>query len=191
MAQRLLQKAPGPADARTPLSAPARLRVRWLQAEDLPVMAAWERDPEIAHLMGRRFQTDADVREWWGTLNRGGDRLGFAILLDGRLIGDMELLHISRAGQEAEVRICIGEKAAWNHGYGTVALDRLMRLAFSDLGLTRVYLRVTRDNHRAIRCYAHLGFKKRARLRATGRLSGQPDLILMDVTAWSVTAADR
>jgi len=146
-------------------------------------MAAWATDPEIARLMGHRFQTAGDLATWWSTLNRGGDRLGFAILLDGRLVGDMELEHIARASGDAEVRICIGDKSAWNHGYGTVALERLLDLAFGELGLSHLYLRVTKDNRRAIRCYEHLGFKKRARLRATGRLSGQPDLVLMDVSA--------
>jgi RimJ/RimL family protein N-acetyltransferase len=159
-----------------------RVSIRWLQAADLSLMAEWERDPEIAQLMGRRFTTADDVQQWWSTLNRGGNRLGLAILLDGQLIGDMELEHISRGTGDAEVRICIGEKDAWNQGYGTVALERLVHLGFRELGLSRLYLRVTKDNVRAIRCYAHLGFKKRAWLPATGRLRGQPDLVLMDMT---------
>ena len=152
-----------------------------LRAGDLVWLARWERDDEVARLMGRRFADAAEVDRWWMTLHRGAGRQGFAIRLYGRLIGDVELEHIRRRTGEAEVRICIGDRRCWGRGYGGEALRQLMAYAFGDLGLTRLYLRVAPDNLRAIRCYQRLGFQKRGRLKATGRLLGQPELILMDL----------
>lgn len=61
--------------------------------------------------------------------------------------------------------IVIGEKEYWNRGYGSDALRTLLRFAFEELNLHRVFLHVFDFNERAIRCYEKVGFRHEGRLR--------------------------
>lgn len=158
------------------------VKLRPLAAKDIHHLVKWDNDPEIASLIGQKFQAERDAHSWLNGLSRANGRVGFAIEIDEVMIGDIELEHISWRSGEAEVRICLGEKRYWNHGYGTQAMARLLDYAFWDLGLLSVYLRVLHLNRRAIRAYEKLGFRKRGRLLATGRLRGGGDLLLMEIT---------
>ncbi|MCL6614902.1 MAG: GNAT family N-acetyltransferase, partial [Firmicutes bacterium] len=112
---------------------------------------------------------------------------------EGRLIGDLELDHISWRRREAELRIRIGEKERWNEGYGTDAVRTLLALAFGRMKLRRVYLKVYRFNRRAIRCYEKSGFRKEGILRRRDGAAGWKDIILMSVEVpdegWAEAAA--
>lgn len=158
------------------------LRLRPLTLDDLPLLLQWDQDTELASLMGKKFAAERDAYVWWDGLSPQNGRLGYAITLNGSMIGDIELEHISWRSGEAEVRICIGDRTLWNHGYGTEAMSLLLQHAFSDLGLRLVYLRVWQTNLRAVRSYQKIGFRKRGRLPATGRLTGVTELWLMDLT---------
>jgi RimJ/RimL family protein N-acetyltransferase len=158
------------------------LRLRPLGQEDLLAVLAWNQDPEITSLTGKQFQSAGDVFMWWQSLGAANGRLAFAITIHDRLVGDIVLDNISWRSGEAEVRICIGYREFWNRGLGTSAMARLLGYAFFQLGLHLIYLRVLEHNGRAIRSYEKLGFRKRARLPATGRLSGEPELWLMELT---------
>lgn len=163
-------------------SVPIPVKLRPLTAEDIHHLVKWDSDPEIASLIGQKFQAERDAFSWFTGLSRANGRVGFAIEIGEVMIGDIELEHISWRSGEAEVRICLGEKRYWDHGYGTQALARLLDYAFGELDLFLVYLRVLHLNRRAIRAYEKLGFRKRGRLLATGRLRGGNDLVLMEIT---------
>lgn len=144
---------------------------------------AWDNDPDLFELTGKKFQCGEDYGNWWRELVHDRARIMFGIVNDGgTLIGDVELLQIVWRTREAEIRISIGDKACWNRGYGTQALTEALAVAFHFLSLERLYLRVRVDNRRAIRSYEKVGFRLVARLAATGRLRGYTDLNLMEVT---------
>jgi RimJ/RimL family protein N-acetyltransferase len=159
------------------------IRLRPLAFEDLPAILNWNRDPEIAALIGNHLHSDGDALQWWEHLGVAQGHLAFAITINGRLVGDAELTNITWRSGEAEVRICIGYRQYWNQGYGTYAMGRLLRHAFLHLGIRQVYLRVLEHNRRAIRSYEKLGFRKVGRLLPTGRLAGQQSLWLMETDA--------
>ena len=158
-----------------------RVRLRPLAWPDVGLIWEWARDPEVARLAGRGFAAEHDAYRWWMGLKTARDRIGWAIEIDERLVGDVELEHIRWAAGEAEVRICIGDRRYWDRGYGTQALALVLREAFGVLGLHLVYLRVLDTNLRAMRAYEKLGFRKRGRLPATGRLAGVGGLVLMEL----------
>lgn len=158
-------------------------RIRRLKHEDIATLMAWDNDPDLFELTGKKFQHGQDHGNWWSELVHDRARIMFAIVNDGgALIGDVELLQIVWRTREAEIRISIGDKAFWNRGYGTQALGEAIAAAFDFLSLERLYLRVRVDNIRAIRSYEKVGFRSVARLQATGRLKGYTDLKLMEVT---------
>ena len=99
-----------------------------------------------------------------------------------RHIGNVHLTEIDWVSRHAEVGIFIGETQHRSNGYGQQALRLLLRHAFHDLGLHRVYLTVLDDNQRAIRAYEKCGFVVEGKLRRHAYKRGQfRDLIFMGV----------
>ena len=149
---------------------------------DLPLLQAWDEDPTIIALMGRKF-VDTDAGTWLRSL--GGKRSCKAWVietLEGRLIGELELAELNWRAGSGELRICIGEKDYWGHGYGTDAICVALNAAFTDLGLTSVYLRVYVTNVRAIKVYERLGFRKQAVLEPCARRADPAAVMLMNLT---------
>ncbi|HBQ95372.1 MAG TPA: N-acetyltransferase [Sulfobacillus sp.] len=156
--------------------------IRKLADRDLTSIALWDEDEEVTILSGKKFGQGSVIDSvWWQDLMTSSVRIGFAIQTPGGvLIGDAELEHIAWRNAEAELRISIGNKYYWSRGYGSAAIREVLHVAYERIGLQRVYLRVKRDNFRAIRAYEKAGFKKVAVLCATGRLAGATELVLME-----------
>ncbi len=155
-------------------------RIRSLRRDDLDILREWDSDPELQQLTGRKFDADEEMTGWWASVERDRSRLAVAIVdNEGRLIGDIELENVSWRAREAELRIAIGDKTCWNRGFGTEALTEMANVAWAQLGLKSLYLRVSEKNVRAIHSYRKVGFRKVGRLSATGRLQGRQNLVLM------------
>lgn len=94
-------------------------------------------------------------------------------LVDDKLIGELSLDVVNWNGRDAFVAIGIGEPENWGKGYGTDAMNILLRFAFSEINLHRVTLSVFEYNPRAIRSYEKLGFRhegcRRLALNREGR----------------------
>lgn len=144
----------------------AMVTLRPLQREDVPALVRWANDPLIVDLMDGGYpDTEAECLAWLEQLESSRQEKHFAILSpDRKLIGDIELDHICWRRFEAELRICIGDPAYWGHGFGTDAVTTLSWYAFKYLHLHTIFLRVYRDNSRAIRCYQKVGFRSVGRL---------------------------
>ncbi len=89
--------------------------------------------------------------------------------------------------------IGIGERDYWGRGYGTDAMQVLLRYAFDELNLHRVSLGVFEYNTRAIRAYEKAGFVVEGRgpqeLHRDGR---RWDMIFMGILReeWQRARAD-
>ncbi len=57
-----------------------------------------------------------------------------------------------------QLGIRIGDKNYWDKGYGTEVVALLTKFAYSNFGVTKVWLKVLPDNIRAIRCYEKCQF---------------------------------
>ena len=108
----------------------------------------------------------------------------FAIrTLDGdRFIGTVELDGILWQHGDCFVGIGIGERDFWGKGYGSDAMNEILRYAFEELNLHRVSLTVFEYNERAIRSYVKVGFKQEGRSRQWLLRDGQTsDVIFMGI----------
>jgi RimJ/RimL family protein N-acetyltransferase len=116
----------------------------------------WLNDPEIKRLtMTPDFTRDEQLR-WFARLAEMKDYLIWGITYDATPIGALGLKHITK--DEAEYWGYVGDRRFWGVGLGR----EMMRFSFNqarELCLSRLRLKVQRDNARAIRLYAKSGFR--------------------------------
>lgn len=102
--------------------------------------------------------------------------------LDGRHIGECSLFNFDLLSNTAELGILIGEKDFWGQGYGTDAVDVLLRDIFTTSDLNRLVLRTLDWNTRAQKCFEKCGFT------ACGSVSsGGYHFIVMEMVRRSAT----
>jgi len=97
-------------------------------------------------------------------------------------MGTVYLQDIDHVNKKAEYGIFIGEDRFTGRGYGTIAAECMIKYAFDELKLHRLYLRVYEDNYRAISSYTKAGFKKEALLKDDVRIHGvYKNIVLMGI----------
>jgi diamine N-acetyltransferase len=147
-----------------------KIRLRPIERDDLPRFVEWFADPEVRrHLLVYLPFSLAQEERWFEDLQGQLERQEALVLAiettEGVHIGNLGLQAIDWKNRNAELGILIGEKAYWNQGYGTDAIRTLLGLAFREMNLHRIFLRVDADNARGIRCYEKVGFRLDGTLR--------------------------
>ena len=142
-----------------------KIRLRPIKRADLPRFVEWFSDPEVRrHLLVYLPFSLAQEERWFenlmGRLERQTDVVLAIETADGAHIGNVGLHSIDWKNRAAELGILIGDKAYWGQGYGTDATRAMLDLAFGEMNLHRVFLRVNDDNARGIRCYEKVGFQR-------------------------------
>ncbi len=110
------------------------------------------------------------------------------------LIGEIDLSGINWASGESIVGIGIGDRNDWGKGYGTDAMRVILRFAFEELNLHRVFLNTFEYNPRALRAYEKCGFKHEGRVRGMLNRDGKRwDVIYMGILReeWEKMTEDR
>jgi RimJ/RimL family protein N-acetyltransferase len=143
---------------------------------DAEIIARWSRDSQfwrLAHTDPALPETMRQVKR--EIADRPIELQGFAIrtIADDRLIGLIGLYTIFWLHREAFMGINIGERDFWGKGYGTDALQGLLRYAFGELNLQRVSLSVLEGNERAMRSYEKCGFHYEGRERQVWAYDGR------------------
>ncbi|MDB5336428.1 MAG: acetyltransferase family protein [Planctomycetaceae bacterium] len=146
------------------------IHLRELEHGDLAQLNSWRNDPEVVDWLGNNFlfiSRDVDD-EWFRSYLANRDRalrLTIIVTKTGEYIGNVNLTSIHPINRSAEFSILIGERRYWSQGIGRQASEFMLRHAFNDLNLNRVYLSVLSHHERAIRLYYHLGFAVEGNLR--------------------------
>jgi UDP-4-amino-4,6-dideoxy-N-acetyl-beta-L-altrosamine N-acetyltransferase len=146
--------------------ADARVELRAQSEADAEDVLRWRSRPEAqAELFGDHVPTMQEHLAW--LKNHGESRKEFIIvaLPDRKGIGTIGLSQIDRRNGTAEYGILIGEPEYEGRGYAHAASAGILSIAFRDLGLHRVHLRVFPENERAVKLYEALGFVPEGRLR--------------------------
>lgn len=170
-----------------------KVRLRPIERDDLPRFVEWFGDPEVRrHLLLYLPFSLAQEERWFegliGRLERQEEVLLAIDTTEGVHIGNIGLHAIDWKNRSAELGIIIGEKAYWNQGYGTDAIRTLLGLAFGEMDLHRVFLRVDADNVRGLRCYEKAGFRREGTLRhAVFREGAYHDQYVMSILQSEVT----
>jgi RimJ/RimL family protein N-acetyltransferase len=91
--------------------------------------------------------------------------LGIIVRETEQFIGVLGLHQIDPRNRHAQFGITVGDKSAWDKGYGTEATRVILRYAYDTLNLNRVFLHVYEFNPRARHVYEKIGFQCEGRLR--------------------------
>lgn len=135
---------------------------------DLKTAVAWDSDSEYGRLQGSeplRLFTVKSTQEFFEKEISDMFLFGIHRVDDDRLIGMLELDGVNWTSGNAWVGIGIGEREEWGKGYGTEAMQLVLRFAFRELNLKRVSLTVFGYNPRAVRSYEKAGFREEGRAR--------------------------
>ena len=109
------------------------------------------------------------------------DAVGFALEVNGDLVGTCGLHAIDHFNSRCEVGIAIG-RDHWGRGLGQDAVRTLVRYAFDHLNMHRVALYVLADDPRAVGAYRKAGFTEEGRLREQDWVRGAyHDVLVMSV----------
>lgn len=156
------------------------IRLRALQEKDAPLMLEWMHDPEIQKWFRRNMLDTSlsDVRNFCvdskipKSISRG-DNLHFAIVNNtDEYLGTISLKSIDLDSKSAEYAIATRKKA---HGKGVAyaATGLILKKAFCEYGLHRVYLNVFADNKSAIKLYKRCGFSFEGEFREHLNIRGK------------------
>lgn len=129
----------------------------WEQAQ---IYLDWVNQEEIAHWLTRSLPVSPlEHQRWYESLMQRQDAVVFSVLENesGSYLGNVWLWGVHPVHRSAELRILMGPQAK-GKGYGTEACKGLLRFAFRDLNLNKVFLYVLSHNVAAVRTFEKSGF---------------------------------
>lgn len=152
---------------------------------DSAYIARWNQNSEYQQLLTSgpsNLWPLKQIKEW--TEKHFDEMYSFTIraLDDDQVLGCVDLSGIEWTAGNAWLGIGIGDRENWGKGFGSDAIDIILRFAFEMLNLKRISLTVFDYNERAIHAYEKAGFKLEGRQRQWMQRAGQRyDLIFMGV----------
>nr|WP_308742750.1 GNAT family protein [uncultured Anaerocolumna sp.] len=162
------------------------IKLRKLSLNDFNVYHNWRNDLDVMYSTSPALDvyTLEDTENLIQIMSGQPDAKGYIIEYKetGQAVGIISLIHIDTKNRSAECVIDIGEKDMWGKGIGKAALTMILRYAFDELNLHRVFLQVFSFNQRAINLYEKIGFKQEGQLRqALYRGGNWHDIIVMGI----------
>lgn len=164
------------------------MNLRKLQPKDADGILGWMNDSSIRPFF--RFEGDSTSREsvlaFIEQAQQTERNLHLAIVDDeDSYLGTVSLKSIDQQARNAEYAI---STAVQVHGKGVAAFAtrEILRIAFRELGLHRVYLNVLEENARANRFYQKFGFAYEGQFREHILIRG----VLRNLNWYSMLAAE-
>ena len=160
------------------------VRLRAVEPDDLERYHVWLNDPEVMDGLARRYPLSRAEELRWieehAAPSYTEPQFAIETLADGTHIGGCGFFGVKPENREAELGIAVGDKAYWNRGYGSDAVETLCRFGFDEMNLHRIALWCHADNPRALRVYERTGFEVEARAREAVYQGGRwIDAVLM------------
>lgn len=156
------------------------ITLRELKMKDAPLMLEWMHDPDIQKCFKKNMldTTLEEAKKFCAVSKipnrvKQGDTLHFAIVDENdEYLGTISLKNIDLENQSAEYAITTRKKI---HGCGIAkrATGLLLKKAFREYKLHRVYLNVLADNESAIKLYERCGFKYEGEFRDHLNIGGK------------------
>lgn len=164
------------------------IRFRAPEKKDLLMFAEWLNDPEVRDgILVSLPMSIANEEMWFESMIERPTRLQpFTIEVEDEgkwfPIGNCGFHGFDDADQSADIGIMIGNKKFRDKGYGTQAMELLLKVGFDIHNLHRISLDVYATNLRAKRVYEKVGFVEEARKRQGMYKNGEyVDVFIMSI----------
>lgn len=121
----------------------------------------WENDPAIYMDMNlfTAYQYDEDAVNRYFESRQNPSRVLFAIMKDGKPIGELQLKQIDQEKKECTLSIHMQNDVVKGHGYGTCAERLALQYAFAVLGMAAVNADTVIKNTRSQHVLEKIGFQ--------------------------------
>ncbi len=134
----------------------------------LELMVKWRNDPEISkYLFDQSEYTIEKQKIWFEKIKNDNTRFQFIILenKNNRAIGAVNLMNVDYRNLNADWGYYIGEKEFKMGGYAVEAEFLILKFAFEELKLNKVYCQTLSENTKVISNHTKFGFKIEGILR--------------------------
>lgn len=162
-----------------------KIYLRLMTGEDTDNIVRWRNSDAVrTHFIYQKLFTRQSHEQWIENMVNTGKVVQMIICECGNdmPVGSVYIRDIDTVHHKGEYGIFIGEPSARGRGVGTAAAKLMIRYAFEELGLHRLFLRVFADNEQAIGSYEKAGFVKEAYLKDDVCIDGvYRDIILMAI----------
>ena len=159
--------------------------LRPMTLSDTDDVVRWRNSDAVrTHFIYQELFTRESHENWYHTMVETGKVIQMIICeLDGDVpVGSVYIRDIDGRHRKGEYGIFIGEEHARGRGLGSAAARLMLKYAFEELGLHRVFLRVFADNGQAMGSYEKAGFVREAYLREDVCIDGvYRDIVLMGI----------
>lgn len=134
-------------------------KIKFVEYNEIFLEKSWEwlNNKEIKYLTCTPDFTKEQQKKWFLSLKDKKDYFIKGVLYNDTPIGVVGLKNITNTN--GEYWGYIGEKEYWNKGIGKDFINYISRYSYI-LNLKEIYLKVIKNNPRAIKLYQKMGFKE-------------------------------
>ena len=151
----------------------SNISLRAARNEDIEILYKAINDPKIVKYNSPYEPIHEENHiKWFEKLSADKTKIFFVIDFDKTVVGSAQLIDIHPIHRSAEITIRLFAEKNFGKGIGFEAINLLSSHAFNNLNLKRIWLRVFKDNLRAIRCYEKNHFIKEGVLRRAAFIDG-------------------
>ena len=179
--------APDPRESRRRfMIAGEHVILRAFERDDAERCYRWMNDPNIVRTLKSRYPIAFSTEVEWldRAMMPGPNERHFAIERkdDRTHIGNASVHDIDWVSRNAWFGLFIGEPTAWNRGFGSDAIETLVRFAFEDMNLLKLRINVFDYNERAKHVLESRGFVQEGKLVRDFYREGQwHDIVILSV----------
>ena len=154
-----------------------RVYLRAFEPEDYLLLHKWRNDDEIGHYFSGTilFTSTLNEKKWLEEKIFDKNNVNCAICIKetNEFIGCIFLNNIDYINRSAHCPTFIGAKEHWNKGYATEARILMLKHAFYDKGLERIWANVHEDNIGSLKMLEKCGYKREGLLRKASYVNGE------------------
>ncbi len=163
-----------------------RVYLRAFELDDHQLLYKWRNDEEIGHYFSgtKIFTSSLNEKKWVEDKIFDKENTNCAICLKetDEFIGCIFLNNIDWINKSGHCPTFIGAKEQLGKGYATDARIIILKHAFYDKGLERIWAQVHEDNIGSLRMLEKCGYKKEGILRRASYVNGEfKNLIMLSV----------
>lgn len=157
-----------------------RLIIETLTTDNMSVdYLGWLHDPKVTQYLESRHtrHTRDSVAQYVENIFTSDSDLlmGIFVKPKKRHIGNIKMGGLNRLYSRADIGIIIGERDFWGKGYASEAVSGLCDLAFSTIGVRRLWAGAYASNKGSTKAFLKAGFLQEGILRGHYVLNGQPE----------------